>query len=210
MNYLMLDANDITKVCGIISRKELLKEMSIAKLQNLLDHPNLHPFRDKYVLVEEHFDKKIGEGKRGTYYATSKGEVYIIYSKSQKKKYLSKVIKSKRNCVEVRIGYNTYLLKNLIAKAFLGVDENYVVKNKNGNIYDCSVDNLVITKRKDYYDEKRRKAHSKPVGLFENGVMVKSWSSAVECAKDMFIAPSCVREYCHGKVQKPQFDFRWI
>ena len=62
-------------------------------------------------------------------------------------------------------------------------------------------------------EEKRMKferGKSKAVGLFENGVLVRKWKSANKCAKDMCYTQTMISKYCNGKVQKPQFDLRWL
>ena len=150
----MLDSNDITKVCGIIPRKDILKEITLQDLKCILEYPKKNLFRGQYVLVEEEFkdledkfkDVKIAEGKRGTYYANRDGYVYIIYDKNKNKKILTKT--KHRNHVQVKIANTNYVLKNVIAKSFIkGTKDTDVVICKNGDIYDCSVDNLVVVSR---------------------------------------------------------------
>ena len=219
MNYLMLDSNDITKVCGIIPRKDILKEITLQDLKGILEYPKKNLFRGRYVLVEEEFkdfydkfeDVKIAESPRGIYYASRKGEVYIIYNKSKTKKVMAKTKHPCKNYVVVKIRHTNYALKNLIAKAFIeGTETDDIVSQKNGNIYDCSVDNLVVTKRSVHNGKLGEVANAKPVGLFENGKMVKQWTSLRKCAKDMYVSSVCIADYCNGKVKKPMFDVRWI
>ena len=55
-DYLMLDKDDITKVCGVISSREILKEMTSSKFRSLLANGKL--FRDKYILIEKEFNQE--------------------------------------------------------------------------------------------------------------------------------------------------------
>ena len=57
INYLMLDKDDITKICGIISRQQAMKELNYnhQQFENLLKGQRL--FKNKFVLVEEKFSK---------------------------------------------------------------------------------------------------------------------------------------------------------
>lgn len=50
-NYLMLDKDDVTVSHGSISKKELLKEMTINELNSMLN--NFKLYKGKYILVED-------------------------------------------------------------------------------------------------------------------------------------------------------------
>lgn len=55
-SYLMLEKDDITKVGGIITRKEAMKELNATPSQfyNILNR--FKPFREKYILIEMEFE----------------------------------------------------------------------------------------------------------------------------------------------------------
>lgn len=57
VKYLLLDKDDITRVCGLISRQEAMKELGFtpSAFNNFIAHARL--FRNKYILVEEYFEK---------------------------------------------------------------------------------------------------------------------------------------------------------
>ena len=57
INYLLLDKDDITKICGIISRQQVMLELNYNKTQfeNFIIHQRL--FKNKYILVEEKFSR---------------------------------------------------------------------------------------------------------------------------------------------------------
>ena len=60
MNYLMLNKDDITEVCGVISKAEVKKELALTEHQFWLFVYLGKIFREKYILVEEEFKKVIG------------------------------------------------------------------------------------------------------------------------------------------------------
>lgn len=59
ISYLMLDKNDITKICGVISRQEAIKKMNMNQwsFESFLAHEGI--FMNKYILVEEDFSKSV-------------------------------------------------------------------------------------------------------------------------------------------------------
>ncbi|WP_050638460.1 hypothetical protein [Candidatus Stoquefichus sp. SB1] len=57
INYLLLDKDDITKICGIISRQQAMKELGYNdhQFKHFVDYSKI--FKKKYILVEEKFSK---------------------------------------------------------------------------------------------------------------------------------------------------------
>lgn len=57
INYLLLDKDDITFVCGIISCQQAMKELGYdnQQFENMLKGQRI--FKNKYVLVEEKFSE---------------------------------------------------------------------------------------------------------------------------------------------------------
>ena len=191
--------------------------MSVAKLQNILDHPNSQFYKGKYVLVEQEFkdrkkysDKKVGETKNCIYYASAKGNIYSICKSNKKKKILAKAVNPQRNLVQVKIGTKTTVVKNIIAQTFLGSKVGDIVHTKNGDIYNCSIDNLEIVKREVHNGKNGRKANAKPVAMYKKGKVVKKWECIKDCANELYMCPNAIRGYCNGEVQNPQFDIRFI
>ena len=58
MNYLMLNKDDITEVCGVISKAEVKKELVLTEHQFWSFVYLGKIFREKYILVEEEFKKE--------------------------------------------------------------------------------------------------------------------------------------------------------
>lgn len=217
-NYLMLDKDDITKICGVISRKEVLKEIGMPALKKHLVNGLEFPFRGKYVLVEEDdhivedgFEEvKISEGKRGTYYASRKGEFFIKY-KGGATHYLSKYMNHYKGYVAVSVNRSSYCAKNLIAKLFIkGYKPGDIVIQKNGDVFDCRVENLKVIPKKLYAKKTYGLIGAKPVGLYENNRLVRTWPSARKCAKDMYCSYQMIMDACNNKWQRKEYDVRWI
>lgn len=213
MNYLMLDKDDITNVCGVISRKDVLKEITKNQLTSILDWPFKNLFRGKYILVEDDVSKELvipfRTGVKGTYFVTSHGKFYVVYNKSKKKRYLKPYLKD--GDFVVRIYDKVYLCKNLIAKLFISeYKSGDVVLLKDNRKNNLKVDNLVVIPKEIYAMKTGPLSRSQAVGLFENNKIVKRWSSARKCAKDMYCSCQTIMDYCNGKVKKPMFDVRWI
>lgn len=212
--YLMLDKNDITEVCGVISRKDVIEEVGKSEFYNILNIKN-HFFREKYVLVEdiEEVEKEIifpfEIGKKGIYFVTSYGKFYIQYHKSKKIKYLKPY--NKDGNLAVKINSKVYLCKNLIAELFAEEwNPGDVVLQKDNRNDNFNLDNLVVVPKERYAVVTGALSKSQAVGLYEDNQLVKKWSSARKCAKDMYCSYQTIMDYCNKKVKKPMFDVRWI
>lgn len=217
IKYLMLDKDDITKVCGEIDKKEILKEMTLNELNNCLLYGNRFHYKGKYILVEDEDslsktkgvfkDIMICEGKKGIYYANRNGEFFIKYNNG-KIRHLTKCMHKGTGLVQVVVGTKTYVAKTLIAKLFIKeYKSSYVVVQKNNDPFDCSVKNLLLISRKTWFEKKKR---GQPVGLFEDGKLVKKWDSARKCAKDLFCSGQTINNICNEKKETKMFDVRWI
>lgn len=222
-NYLMLDKDDITNVCGVISRKDVIKEIGEKELKYHLEYAYKRPFRDKYILVEDEVkpvtkkvkkpaDVLLYEGARGNYYATYDGEFYIIYHKSGKKHYLSKYMNNYKGYLAVSMKRNSYCAKNLIAMIFLeGYQKGDIVCCKNNDPTDVRADNLKIIPKRIYAKSTYGLISAKKVGLYdENGKLVRTWASARRCAKDMYCSYQMITDICNNKWQRKEYDVRWI
>lgn len=56
----------------------------------------------------------------------------------------------------------------------------------------------------------KQKYERKEVGLYKNGVLVRSWPSCRKAAKDLFCSYQTVLDICHRRTQKPMFDVRFL
>jgi hypothetical protein len=166
----------------------------------------------KRILIEKGIDcVKILEGKRGTYFANKTGEFFIKYKKSGNIKYLTKYENRAHKTVDITIAQKTYVAKNLIAKLFVrGYKDGDIVVQKNDDPFDCSLENLKVIPKSEYAKETYGLIGAQPVGLFEDGKLVKQWKSARKAAKDLFCSYQTVMDTCNGKWKTKLFDVRWI
>lgn len=211
----MLDAKDITNVCGVISKNDVLKEISNYDLINILKDSDKYLFRGMYVLVEEEFvdhqeyaEAKFFDGIHNDYYVNTKGEIFAVSHATGKKKFLKKRIYN--NCAYVKVsGKGQVQVKNLVARHFLKTKPHQVVMNENGNLYDCRVKNLVILSKQECGKLTGGK-NNKPVGLYDNRKIVKRWKSAKECAAALYCSDHTIRNICNKVTKKPMYDLRWL
>lgn len=214
--YLMLDKDDITKICGVVTQKELLKSMTHSQINTMLI--NSKPYQGKYILIEDECEKKeetfkdirICDGKTCTYYASRNGEFFVKYANGtirQIKKFKDPYL----DYALVTINKRNYRAKNLIAKYFIKeFKKNDVVIQKNGDIFDCRVENLKVVPRKAHSKRKCGLGRAKKVGLYQNGKLVKTWDSTRRCAKDLFCCYRTISKICNEKVKDKLFDVRWL
>lgn len=217
----MLDKDDITRVCGTITRKEFLEEtgFSQSKASNFIMYGRI--YKDKYILVED-FHKEEVENvsilitetpSMKRYYATKDGKVYVVY-KNGKVKYLSGYLKMNRNQSNwcVKIYDRDYVAKNLIASLFIKeYKQGDVVMLKNDkDPRKVSVDNLIVIDKATYAKMTGPMSRSKKVGLFENGKMIRTFISAREAGRKMYCSYQMVSDCCNNVYKKKEYDFRWI
>lgn len=215
----MLDAKDITNVCGVISRKDVLREISNSMLINILQNPEKYLFRNLYILVEESFgdeskdedfeEVKFTESKYYIYYVNKNGNIYNIAKKTKKRKELTKFLR--HGYAHVKANKQDYRIKNLVAQTFIpGTDKYDVVLQKNNNVFDCSLENLIVINQSQYKKFTGAMSRSQEVGLFENGKLVRKWSSARKCAKSLFCSYQTIMDICNKKTKRPMYDVRWL
>ena len=215
----MLDKDNISNVCGIITKKEVLKEISEAQLQNILCLTGNY-FRGKYELVEEEFSQnekehfncvKVGESKTKYYYVSINGEAFSMDKRTNKKYTLRPFTYPSENAAKIRIANKELSVKNLVAYNFIpGTSRNDVIYHKDGNIFNCAADNLIVVSRKKHMASIAGTGRAKKIGLFENGQLIKTWSSARKCSREIFVSTSGITAICNNKVKGKLVDVRWI
>ena len=221
ITYLMLDKDDITVSHGEITSQELRKEMSSKEIFKMVNYGRL--YKGKYILVEddpkvkpkEDFDtKRICDGKRGTYYATKNGDFYIVYKKSGLKRQLKSWEKKNRrggSDMCVKISDKDRLCKNLIAETFIKeYKTGDTVLLKDRNIKNCSLQNLEVVPKDIHARKTGAMSNSKSVGLYENGKLVRKWSSARKAALDLYCSRQTITDACNNKHKTKLYDVRWI
>ena len=221
MKYLMLDKDDITKVCGTITTKELMNELgkSLSGINAFINQGKM--LRNRYILVEDEFKTSEEEisilvtetdaGKR--YYATNNGQFYVVY-KNGEKRFLEGFMKRNRNkkLWYVKLGNRDYCCKNLIANLFIKEYKNgdTVILKDEKNPRNVAVDNIIIIDKAIYARITGPMSRSKKVGLYENGKKIRTFRSAREAGRKCFCSYQTVVDSCNNKYRNKMFDFRWI
>ena len=222
MNYLMLNKDDITEVCGVISKAEVKKELVLTEHQFWSFVYLGKIFREKYILVEEEFKKErqeivikeVIDDRARTYSVDTFGRFYIKWKKSGKKReifpYIKKKTKTDKKYLAVKIDGKEYIAKNLIAAVFIrSYKKNDIVICNDGDFRNIRLDNLNIVQKKEYCKGRTTSKNAK-VGLFENNELVQSYPSTRKAGSALFLSRQTICDYCNNKVKKPIYDLRWI
>lgn len=222
MNYLMLNKDDITEVCGVISKAEVKKELVLTEHQFWSFVYLGKIFREKYILVEEEFKKErqeivikeVKDDRARTYSVDTFGRFYIKWKKSGKKREIFPYIKKKTNTdkkyLALKIDGKEYVAKNLIAAVFIrSYKKNDNVICNDGDFRNIRLDNLNIVQKNEYYKGRTTSKNAK-VGLFENNELVQSYPSTRKAGSALFLSRQTICDYCNNKVKKPIYDLRWI
>lgn len=221
--YLLLNEDDITEVCGTISRKEATEELGMTNGQFHMFISSGKPFRGKYILVEDEKPKvnKNNEVKNRIvcetpygrrYYVTSDGKFFVAY-KNGGIRYLNGYIKKNHGRKEhhVKLGDKDYTSKNLIASLFL---EEYksgdVVILRDNNPGNVDMNNLIVIDRAVYARMTGPMSRSKQVGLYEDGKLVRTFRSAREAGRKLYCSYQMVNDYCNNRSKRKEMDLRWM
>lgn len=219
ITYLMLDKDDITKVCGTIAKVDFMNELHFNEYEarNFID--NSHCFRDRYILVEEEkensgkvkFFKKTDTGKK--YYVSENGKFYVV-SKSGKRRELRGFIKKrhKQNVFYVKMQKKEYVCKNVVASLFI---KKYragdTVKLRNGkDPKNVGVANLMVIDKATYAKTTGPMSRSRRVGFYENGKLISTYRSAREAGIKLYCSYQTVIDCCNEKYKTKLIDVRWI
>lgn len=215
ITYLMLDKDDITRVCGTITRKEFLKDTGFSKSKANIFIMYGRIYKDKYILVEDFQKEKVENvsmliaetPSMKRYYATKDGKVYVVY-KSGKVKYLTGYMKDNKWCVKV--GDRNYVVKNIIASLFIKeYKSGDVVMLKNDkDPRKVSVDNLIVVDKAAYAKMTGPMSRSKKVGLYENGNLVRTFRFAREAGRKMYCSHQMVSDWLQQCLQEKRICFQ--
>lgn len=148
--YLMLDKNDVTKVCGTITMDELMRGMGAKKKSQVLTliHHNI-PYKDKYIIVESDAGESSYRCERHVEFMT-KGEDRFIVTESGKvyvEGYQDRQLKTPfiKGRLIVRCGGTLFTVARLVAKYINGWDiEGKRIGFKDGDPRNVRAENLII------------------------------------------------------------------
>lgn len=151
--YYLLDKNDITCICGIMEKKEILKKMKMNEIQFKAWLSNDELFEDKYYLVETEGDellsdfgeyKIIDTNRRSKWIMTEDAKIYKIGENGVTEvKYHP--LKKRKNKPMVQINGKQYIKDRLFYKLFIGDIPDYKsVCYKDNNLYNITKENLYL------------------------------------------------------------------
>lgn len=104
---------------------------------------------------------------------------------------------AKRGKMAVKINRKEYILKHLVAKAFIdGYKKGLSVTHKDGNFKNCAVDNLVVFTKEELGKLTGGDSKRKPV--IANG---NEYYSVRDCAKSLNCSYQTLLDYLSGKVK---------
>lgn len=110
----------------------------------------------------------------------------------------------------VKINYKTYNCARLVAQAFIRrLKDNEVVFHKNNITWDNYYRNLEIITRQQSGKRTGNMSNARRVVEVENGEIVRTWVSARQAGKKLFISYQTVADYCNGKIKKPMYNLKW-
>ena len=223
LNYLLLDKNDITKVCGTMTYNELVNDLGFNRKYQL--HKFIFDgkiYKDRYIIIEDEYkrDKRsykkklFSTSKHGTkYYANELGEFYSQQEGRKMRKLRGSVKEyTGHRYMTINVGGKEMIAKNVIAELFIDYydkNKNYTMLIDNSDPRNVCVDNIYVVPN----SEKRKEAlkkRSKRVGLYKNNRLVNTFESTRKASKELYIDHSMVSKICNNKVKNKTYDLRWI
>ena len=98
----------------------------------------------------------------------------------------------------------------LVANSFIRpLKSNEQVYHKNGLSFDNFYRNLEILSPKELGEKTGYISKSKRVIEIKNNEIIRTWKSARQASKDLFISRQTISDYCNKKVKKPMFNLMW-
>ena len=116
----------------------------------------------------------------------------------------------KRNLFVIKIKDKEMNCARLVANNFikrLAPTDRVYHKNKIEN--DNYFTNLEIISLKELGKRTGHISKSQRVVEIDNNEIIRDWSSARKCAKDLFVSYQTVMDYCNKKTKNPMFNLMW-
>lgn len=163
-------------------------------------------------IVDEQLERfeLVAESDRQKYYASSNGYILSVNKKTYSEKKLKNYLKTKRKNPPyvVKIDGREYLVKHLIAKAFLyGYKENNCcVLHKDGNKKNCAVSNLIIVPKRQVARITGPMARSSAVTVYNGQGERTNYSSIRKAATALNVSYQTLIDYIKGKYSRSVLD----
>lgn len=218
--YLMQNPDDPLDIKGEVTDLEVMATLKIT--QSLFNsHVSvLEPFYKGCILIEkETSDKRYLTNEPVLIHTTKSGRKYYAYPdctvRYTKKRGGMRTLTNYKHKTKwmVKINGRAVNAARLYAKAFikrdLGSEDCVLVYGQ-----ELKLNALRVVDRSECASITgflaKPRYERKDVGLYKHGVLVRSWPSCRKAAKDLFCSYQTVLDTCHGKVQKPMFDVRFL
>ncbi len=157
----------------------------------------------------EHFEL-VAESDRQKYYASSNGYILSVNKKTYSEKKLKNYLKTKRKNPPyvVKIDGREYLVKHLIAKAFLyGYKKNNCcVLHKDGNKKNCAVSNLIVVPKRQVARITGPMARSSAVTVCNGQGERANYSSIRKAATALNVSHQTLIDYIKGTYSRSVLD----
>lgn len=116
----------------------------------------------------------------------------------------------KKNLYFVKIKDKDFNCSRLVANAFIKkLTSEDRIYHKNKMQHDNFYKNLRVISLQELGKLTGHISKSKRVVELKDNEIVREWSSARKCAKDLYVSYQTVMDYCNKKVQAPMFNLMW-
>ena len=221
MLYYMLNPKDITDCKGIVSDDVVMHELNVTfgQFKNIVNCQ--YPYYKDSILVEvapdakrddpnEKFDEVlVYTSKRGSRYYVCRDCTVKVIDRNKKTRQLKTW---KHHNVHVcKFGDKEVNVGRIIAKAFLKSDlsRNDVVIIDG----DLKLENIQVWDRKKWLSHVALMASAnkmRNIGYYENGKLVKVYSSSREVSKELYCSYQTILDKCNGIYKNSVVDVRWL
>lgn len=218
MWYYMLNPNCITECRGKVTDAQVMWELGI----NINQFNNLvrcqYPYYKNSILVEvaQDADRSIFSNFNEVLLLEKNGQKwYACRNCTIKKIHKNGKVRIMKpwwhfNRYEIKVNNVIHNANRLFAKTFLKEDlssSDIVILNG-----ELKLENMTIMSRSEcsaFFGSNANKI-GKKIGYFENGELVKTYQSASEASKELYISSKAILSACRGEVKKPRVDVRYI
>ncbi len=145
----------------------------------------------------EHYQKLICENSKFYYYASSKGYISRVDKTTHRERIQTPYMHHNR--LRVKVSSKDYNLAALIAKTFMrDYKDKCCVGYKDGNITNCSIDNLFLYSYSDHGRKTGYLSRSHPVIVHEFKKEPVRYRSVREAAKALYCSYQTLLDYLKG------------
>lgn len=153
----------------------------------------------------------IAESNKYVWYVETSGRVYRTTKdfieqnraiKEKDKVYLTPYLTPSKSSLRIKINGKDRTLKCIVAKAFLSrvYQEDDIIKYKDGNLYNCNANNLLLIPKSTYCKKTGPMSRSKACFIKRpDEEKAKRYRSVREAAKSLYVSYQTLLDYLSGK-----------